>query len=320
MADSGLNSLAAINPVVSKLVVGVKPGANLIAEQVMPPVLVPAETFTYRVSNNEYLTANGPQQTLRAVGTDANKIGLTFGTATGQLDEHMLKAEIDYREIEAAQALGPESEINLRVKYAAALNVGVQLGKESAVAGVAFNAANYAGRTAAGTSFAGTGIRALVLQRKDERANDSGQMPNTLVLGQTAYRKLVENPDVKDAIKYTQFGAPLLDTLAAYFDVDKVLVGRAITQTVSATPGTPGTSSLLWTTDSAALMYVNDNPGASDLEPSFGYLFTMNYAETGVRAIVREQVLGLLDHLWYGERFRPVATFTSSSYLWTAVI
>jgi hypothetical protein len=63
---------------------------------------------------------------------------------------------------------------------------------------------------------------------KTTMAQATGKMPNTIVLGANVPAALRSNPDILDRIKYTQKGVASLDVLASLFEVDKVLVARAV--------------------------------------------------------------------------------------------
>ena len=95
-----------------------------------------------------------------------------------------------------------------------------------------------------------------------------GRQPNTLILGEKVYTTLQDHPKVLDRIKYTQKGIVTPDLLAGLFDVERVLVGRAIENT--AAEGVADSYARLWGKH-AALAYVAPHPGIRTL--SFGYWF-----------------------------------------------
>jgi hypothetical protein len=95
--------------------------------------------------------------------------------------------------------------------------------------------------------------------------------PNTLVLGDLTYDKLLDHPDVLDRIKYTQTGIATKELLAALFDVDKVLVGTSIyTADEEGLAEASVTYSANWD-DDALLLYVPARP--SLMNPAAGYTF-----------------------------------------------
>lgn len=69
---------------------------------------------------------------------------------------------------------------------------------------------------------------ATIDEQKDLMNSSTGMMPNTLVLGANVKRALRSNPDITDRIKYTERGVADNDTLASLFEVDRVVVARAV--------------------------------------------------------------------------------------------
>ncbi len=112
----------------------------------------------------------------------------------------------------------------------------------------------------------------------------TGQMANTLVLGYQVFRKLKNHPDVIDRIKYTTgvTGRTVTpELLAAMFDVDRVLVARAI----KATNNEGETAAYSFTHGKHALLcHVAQSPGL--LTPSAGYMFSWQGVSDGLGANV----------------------------------
>jgi hypothetical protein len=106
---------------------------------------------------------------------------------------------------------------------------------------------------------------------KETILKNTGFMPNKLVLGYEVFRKLKHHPDIIDRIKYTTNAATNMVTaqlLAALFEVDEVLVARAIKN--SSNEGQ--TASYAFTHGKNALLaYAPARPGL--LEPAAGYTF-----------------------------------------------
>jgi len=102
--------------------------------------------------------------------------------------------------------------------------------------------------------------------------NDTGRVPNTLVMGFQVFNELQDHPDFLDRIKYTQVGIVTEDLMARVFGVDRVLVARAIKTTTLEQGGT-ATMAFIWGKN-ALLLYVPPRP--SRLEPAAGYTFVWN--------------------------------------------
>jgi hypothetical protein len=100
-------------------------------------------------------------------------------------------------------------------------------------------------------------------------------MPNTLVLGQRVMDALTDHPDIVDRVKYSGGvgnGNPAMinaQTLAALFEVERILVGRAIENTGK--EGDANSHSFI-SGKKALLTYAA--PAPSLLAPSAGYTFS----------------------------------------------
>ena len=99
--------------------------------------------------------------------------------------------------------------------------------------------------------------------------NNTGKVPNTLLLGYQVYNELQDHPDFLDRIKYTQTGIVTEDLMARVFGVDRVIVARPI-YTTNLQLNTDETYSFIFGKN-ALLAYVAPQP--SRMEPSAGYTF-----------------------------------------------
>jgi hypothetical protein len=97
----------------------------------------------------------------------------------------------------------------------------------------------------------------------------TGKKPNTLLLGPYTYLALRDNTEVRDLLRYTA-GAkvPTPDILAAMFDVERVLVGSAVSNT-AAKGAAEDTDFILG--KHALLCYTESAPGLKKV--SAGYIF-----------------------------------------------
>lgn len=96
-----------------------------------------------------------------------------------------------------------------------------------------------------------------------------GREPNVFVMGREVWTKLKNHPDLLDRIKHTQRGIMTIELLAALFEVEKLLVGKAVVDT--AEEGETSSRGFVWG-KSAALLYVAPTPAI--MTPSAGYVFT----------------------------------------------
>lgn len=103
-------------------------------------------------------------------------------------------------------------------------------------------------------------MRENVLGLADPIEDNTGYRPNTLVLSNELYNKITSaDNEIRDVIKYTQFGVPDFGLLARYFEVSQVFVAGVSFDT--ANPGLDPSYSKLWNGPHALLAYVNPNPG-----------------------------------------------------------
>lgn len=96
----------------------------------------------------------------------------------------------------------------------------------------------------------------------------TGYQPNTLVIGDEVLPYLKNHPDIIDRYKYTQAGIMTLDLIARLFELERIIVGKAIYATNK--EGQAGAYDYVFG-KSALLCYVNPRPGL--LVPSAGYNF-----------------------------------------------
>jgi hypothetical protein len=96
----------------------------------------------------------------------------------------------------------------------------------------------------------------------------TGQYPNVAVVSATAMSALRTHENIIDRIKYTGRDIVTADLLAALWDIDKVVVGKAVRADAA------GAFTDAWG-DDVVLAYVP--PGASTMEePSYGYTYTID--------------------------------------------
>ncbi len=101
----------------------------------------------------------------------------------------------------------------------------------------------------------------------------TGYLPNTLVVSNDVFYALRNNASVLDRIKYTQRGIVTEELLASLFGVDKFLVASAVEDLDPERTPEPGESDMEFLmSDKFLLVYAN--PAASILQPTGGYIFS----------------------------------------------
>jgi len=104
---------------------------------------------------------------------------------------------------------------------------------------------------------------------KVQIAGTTGFDANVLVIGYPVFWALKNHPTVLDRIKYTQKGIVTTDLLAQLFEVDKVVVAKAVVNTAAKGADESNTFIL---GKNALLAYAAPNPGIQ--QPSAGYIFS----------------------------------------------
>jgi hypothetical protein len=141
-------------------------------------------------------------------------------------------------------------------------------------AGLAVATANYpsGSRTAlsSGTKWStDTGRPAADIDTAKEVVRASiGRYPNTVLMSAVAFRACKNNPAIIDRFKYTGRDSITPDLLASLFDVEKVVVGKAVT----ANPQT-GAFADVWG-NNVVVAYIPAEIAGQE-QPSYGYTYTM---------------------------------------------
>lgn len=107
---------------------------------------------------------------------------------------------------------------------------------------------------------------------KEEIRRMIGQYPNVLALGAPVFKVLKRHPKIKDQFKYTTSQSITKEMLASYFDVDKVVVGKAVYLPQDAKDDDPASD--VWGND-AVLAWVPDETTGNFQVPSFGYTYEL---------------------------------------------
>jgi hypothetical protein len=116
---------------------------------------------------------------------------------------------------------------------------------------------------------------------KSEILANTGMEANTLVLGYEVFRQLKNHPDLVDRIKYTSSQTITTDMLARMFDIDRVLVAKAVK--ASNNEGAAEAYSFAYG-KGALLAHVAPTPGL--LTPSAGYTFSWTGVSGGIGSTI----------------------------------
>lgn len=127
----------------------------------------------------------------------------------------------------------------------------------------------------------------VIDRAKDDIAEKTGFMPNTLVLGSRVKRTLRSHVDIADRIKYTQTGVADDDILATLFEVDNVITARSVFN--EAGEGDDDDLKFIVPDDSMLLAFIEPNPGLDS--PTA----IANFAWTGLIAGETNAIGGVME-------------------------
>lgn len=108
----------------------------------------------------------------------------------------------------------------------------------------------------------------LIRDQKTKMVEETGYMPNKLILSPYAFNALCEHPLILDRIKYTQKGVVTKELLASLLDVEEIYIPYAIKN--SSNKGKDGVMSFIMGKH-ALLCYAPKAAGIK--KPSAGYIF-----------------------------------------------
>lgn len=204
--------------------------------------------------------------TERAIRANSNVISPQgFKKHTTTLTEHDLSYPIDYREEQEAE------KVKLQLHATNVVTNGLQLEHEKACADLVQDPNYYSSdnkRILSGTScfnWSTSDPQGIIDDAKDAVSSKIAQDPNTMVIGQEAWRLLKRHPKLKDLISDNTNKLVTLNLLKEIFEIENIVIGKSIFADKN------GNFVRIWK-DNIVLAYV-PNLGASrtEYDPSFAY-------------------------------------------------
>ena len=104
---------------------------------------------------------------------------------------------------------------------------------------------------------------------KDTIRKATGAKVNTLFIGDAAWNKLKEHPDIVDKYKHTQVGIITPELVAAVLDIDEVIVGDSVENT--AAEGQTFAGADIWTDN--ALFLVRNQPALGVANGAYTFIW-----------------------------------------------
>lgn len=261
-----ISQVRVVDPVLTTVVQGYK-NPEFVGDALFPAVPVGVSGGKIIEFGKESFLAYNSQ---RAPGGATRRISFGYQGKPFSLENHALEAPVP-REYQRDAAKVPGINLGTR-----AVNLTMRANKQTLEiqqAALATDAANYPTAnkiTLSGTdkwSNAASKPVSIINAGKEAVRQAIGVYPNVLLLGAQAFNPLKDNPSILERFKYTSKESITAEMLAALFDLDKVVVGKAVQATDA------GVMSDVWG-NFAVLAYVPSSPSQME-EPSYGYTYTM---------------------------------------------
>lgn len=283
MAPLNTRTAAVIDPILSTHARGYR-NLEFIGHLLFPRVSIPNRSMrVIKFGKESFRMLN----TKRAPGAEKKRVQYGYASDPVSLVQDALEGVVPVEHQEEAESV---PGINLGKGAVDMVLDVIDLGHEYEAAQLARTPGNYgADNRAALTgsdrwSSPDSDPSADIDEGKEAIRRRIGRYPNTLTLGPSAFNALKRHPKIKEQFKYTSSNSITTAMLAAYFDVERVIVGKAVWLPENAADD--AAASDVWG-DDAILAYV---PATGDnyQVPSYGYTYELaGYPQVEVPYFVR---------------------------------
>jgi hypothetical protein len=256
-----------IDTPLTNMVIGFEP-QGFIVQDIFPAVPVAKQSDVYyKWTKGDFFRI---PDTVRAPKTKGRSVVFNVSSDTYFAKNYALVHEEAFEDMANADQI-----LKSRQKRVRALKNLLTLDWENRVASLITSGSNLGSYTTlSGTSqwsdYANSDPVNDVETGKEAIRSTTGLDTNLMIIGHAAYRKLIHHPDILDRIKYVQKGVVTADVLAAVFEVERILIGKAIKNTGE--EELSDSFSDIWG-DNVVLAHVTRAPDPDGKDPSLGYAF-----------------------------------------------
>ena len=253
-----------INAYLSEVARGYRNNA-FVADVLFPTIYSEKEKIDIFQFNKEAFNIYDTERAIRANSNVISPQGFKKHTTT--LTEHDLSYPIDYREEQEAE------KVKLQLHATNVVTNGLQLEHEKACADLVQDPKKYSSdniRILSGTScfnWSTSDPQGIIDDAKDAVSSKIAQDPNTMVIGQDAWRLLKRHPKLKDLISDNTNKLVTLNLLKEIFEIENIVIGKSIFADKN------GNFVRIWK-DNIVLAYV-PNLGASRTEYDTSFAYTV---------------------------------------------
>ena len=229
---------------------------EFIADKLVPKVPVMHESDVYYVFDQDIMAL---PETLRADGSQSRQATYNLSTSSYRVEEHAVNDIVtDRMRANADKALKPD------VDATEILTKKILIRREVECANIAFDTANFSNNVslAAAAAWSSNTTTTNPIVNIDSATSkviaSSGYVPNRLVMDDPSFRACKNHVSVIDRIKYTTADSITEQMLAKLFNVQELLVGRAIRDTSD--EGLDASLAFVWS-NCAFLAYMEPSAG-----------------------------------------------------------
>ena len=301
MPQSIRNALRVVDTVLTKVVLGYNLEQQFTGQHLFPDVNVPLMGGKIlKFGKEAYVVTN----TVRAPGETVRNVSVAYSSESYALENRLLEGKVAEEFLEESAKL---PGVNLQTRAVNTVMKKMRLEGEANKAKLATSASAYAtGHTEALSGNdqwdnAASNPLEAISDAKAKIRKSTGQYPNVLHLDVYAYEALKRHPKIIEQFKYSGKDSITTAMLANYFDIENLVVAKAVTV---ADPNADFTA--LWG-NNTILADVAPAGARNMEEPSFGY----NYVLQGLPR-VEKGYFENSDRSWhYPVHFADQAVVTS---------
>jgi len=303
-----------VNVALTNVSVGYRNPA-FISDIIAPPVSVRKQQDRYYIydAERESFRATNDQ---RAPGAEANEVDFALSTDSYYCADHALVSVIPDEERENADpAIQPDID---RTEF---LSDKIDLNKEIDLVAQMTSNGDIPGATLAGVtqwSHADANPLTAIETGKDAVAEKIQIMPNVLILPQEVYAQVRVHPKVLEALQYSTGGIPTPAILATLFDVDQVLVPRAVKNT--SLPGNTASMQYVWGKN-AVLAYIPRRAALKTVAFAYSFTWTLAPGSVNGRLVETWREHGRKSDIVRVQRYYDQKIVApEAAYLWKAAV
>ena len=250
-----------INAYLSKIARGYT-NSTLIAENLFPTIESELKKIDIFEFNKEAFQIYDTERAIRAHSNVISPKGFNKKSAT--LAEHDLAYPLDYREVAESQV------VKIELHATNIVTEGLKLKHEKQCADLVQNPDNF--ETDNKIILSGTSLfshkdsdpEGVIDDAKSAISSKIARDPNTMVLGEDAFKDLRKHPKLRELISTSKTRIISLDLLKEIFEIENIVVGKALFVDDNKA------SSKIWK-NNIILAYVPKLDSRTEYDPSFAY-------------------------------------------------